>query len=147
MAYDRDQFRDFTRRVLTRYKLHSAAAEELLLLTAAVESDFGTYLRQRGGGPAVGGFQHEPATFWDLRSRYGVRFPILYNYQFYDLEGNLELAILMARVKYMDDPDPLPPATDIIALAEYWKRVYNTPLGKGTVEKAVAKYNQYVATT
>ena len=34
-------------------KLYSEDAVELLLLTAAQESDLGTYTRQLGGGPAL----------------------------------------------------------------------------------------------
>jgi hypothetical protein len=147
MAYDRDQFRDLTERVLKRYNLHSEAAVALLLGTAATESDFGTFLRQKGGGPALGVFQMEPATFLDLKRRYGERFPYLWNYQPFQLETNLELAILTARCKYMDDPAPLPDADNVVGMAKVYKKWFNSVLGKGSVEKFLTDWKRYLATT
>jgi len=51
----------------------SGAAENLLLGTAAVESRMGTYLRQVGGGPALGIWQVEPVTHLFGRGRFEVR--------------------------------------------------------------------------
>jgi hypothetical protein len=58
------------RPALSRIDLWSAAAEDLLLGTAAVESGCGRYLVQVGGGPALGIFQMEPATHDDLWENY-----------------------------------------------------------------------------
>ena len=57
---------------------------------------------------------------------------------------NLAYATAMARVKYYRDSEPLPDASDIPALAAYWKRVFNTPLGKGTEEEFINNYNRFV---
>jgi hypothetical protein len=35
-------------------------------------------------------------------------------------------------------------ATDVFKLAEYWKKYYNTPKGKGTVQQFIQSYNKYV---
>ncbi len=145
--YDRHQFENVITRVLKAYRLHSEAAVALLLGTAATESDFGTFLRQVGGGPALGAFQMEPATFNSLVSRRAHQFPPLHGRRASELETDLELAILMARLKYRDDPDPLPEADDLPAMAAYWKWVYNTPLGKGTAEKFMFDWERFVATT
>jgi hypothetical protein len=40
-------------------------------------------------------------------------------------------------------PTPLPDATDVPALAAYWKKHYNTHLGSGTVVKAIKKYERF----
>lgn len=147
MAYDRHQFRDLITRVLKAYSLHSEAAVALLLGTAATESGFGTFLRQVGKGPALGAFQMEPTTFDDLVSRRALKFPPLHGRRASQLETDLELAILMARLKYMDDPKPLPDADDVHAMAKYWKKCYNSPLGKGTVDKFLADWTRYLTTT
>ena len=47
---------------LSRIGLYSLNAEKLLMGTAAIESGF-RFFRQTGGGPALGMFQMEPATF------------------------------------------------------------------------------------
>ncbi|KAF0118141.1 MAG: hypothetical protein FD149_866 [Rhodospirillaceae bacterium] len=54
------------RPTLLHLGLHSPAAEALLLGTAIQESRLGTYLRQTGGGPALGVYQMEPATHEDI---------------------------------------------------------------------------------
>jgi hypothetical protein len=50
---------------------------------------------------------------------------------------DLSYACAMCRIHYLRCPDALPPAGDIAGQAAYWKRWYNTPLGKGTVEQYV----------
>src|SRR3990167_7053744 len=53
------------RPVLMRMQLGGRAAEDLLLGTAIIESGL-IWLAQRGGGPALGVYQIEPATHYDL---------------------------------------------------------------------------------
>ena len=153
MAFDRDQFADFVDRTLQRLKFHSEAAVQLLLGTAAVESKFGTYLRQLGGGPALGVYQMEPDTEFDIHTNFLRYKPYLLR----DirevcgvdrpdpaaLEGNLTYQTAMARMHYLRRTAPLPEAGDIEALARYWKRYYNTPAGKGTEEHFVKAYARY----
>ncbi len=132
-------------RVLKRSDgLYSDAALALLLGTAAVESDLGTYTRQRGGGPARGIFQMERPTFDDIQTRLKVRYPEITDWIHEDQETDLHQATIMARLKYRSIPTPLPSADDLQALAEYWKLYYNTPLGAGTIEKFKAKYIKYI---
>ena len=62
-----DQLRvDLIRPSLDGLGKWSPQAENLLLLTAAVESALGTYVRQKGGGPALGIYQMEPTTHDDI---------------------------------------------------------------------------------
>jgi hypothetical protein len=46
----------------------------------------------------------------------------------------------MCRLHYRRVAEPLPAAKDTEAMAAYWKAHYNTPLGKGTVEKALPRF-------
>ena len=54
MSYDKSQFRDIVRTILHEIQLHSPEAEDIVVETCAQESQFGTYLKQLGGGPARG---------------------------------------------------------------------------------------------
>ena len=131
---------------------YSQPAVELLLGTRAQESAGGTYRRQLGNGPALGVFQMEPDTHddcWEnyLRYRPDLGGKIMMVSGVFEpnashLEFNDKYAICMARVKYMRDPMPIP--ADLIGQAATWKRVYNTHLGKGTIEEYIRNYNTYV---
>lgn len=155
----KDQLRDLITRVLKEVNLYSESAIELLMLTAAVESNLGTYIRQING-PALGIFQMEPNTeldIWDnyLEHRFKLRskinsfineetvYLIEYDKCIQDLEFNIAYQILMARIHYLRVPEKLPDAKDIHRLAAYYKRFYNTYKGKGTIEKAIEAYNKY----
>lgn len=145
MSFNKKQFRNLIDRVLGDYpELSSESAIQLLLGTAAQESHFGTYLRQLGGGPAMGIFQMEPKTFLWLRDKYKTKYPEIESREVTDLEWDLWLAILMARLRYRIVPVPLPDAHHIGALATYWKEHYNTVHGAGTVEQFIANYRKFV---
>jgi len=77
MGLNVKQFREFiVRPALQGVGLWSEGAEELIAGTAMVESNL-TYVRQLGGGPAIGICQMEPATYIDLRKRLIDRHPVL----------------------------------------------------------------------
>ena len=134
---------------------YSPAAEALLLGTVAHESRGGRYLAQLGG-PARGIYQMEPATHDDLwrhflPSRRPLKALLLTwahdpapypspDQMVYDLR----YATAMARVHYLRVPAPLPAADDLIGQAAYWKRYYNTPAGKGTVEQYTQSWHAYM---
>jgi len=121
----------------------SAVAVKLLMGTAAQESQLGRYLHQMGKGPAVGAFQMEPLTFKDLQDRFGKKFPMIVMRKAEEMEWDLRLAIVMARIKYYSIPHALP-ADTLTEVAAYWKRWYNTPKGKGTEQEFVDNYIRYV---
>lgn len=146
MAFDRHQFRDFVGRSLKRRNLYSPAALNLVLGTAAQESAFGTYLRQKGGGPAIGVFQMEPATFDWLRQKFMPKYnEFVARFSPSAMEGDLDFAAFMCRLRYLAVPESLPDENDLPALALYYKKYYNTIHGKATTEQFIANYKRYVA--
>lgn len=148
---DPQQFRRYViRPTLQHLKMWSPAAENLLLGTAAHESRL-RYLVQ-DGGPALGFYQIEPSTHRDIwqnylvykaelastvRSLAGQRFP---DERHTELITNLAYATAIARLVYYRQPDPLPAPDDVPALARYWKKIYNTPKGKGHVIDFIRHY-------
>lgn len=165
-----DQFRtEIVRPVLQGLGLHSDAAENLLMGTAAHESKL-VYLRQVGGGPARGLYQIEPATAKDIVGRYIELRPDLkaaVDHALYGLlpadvrwdndwtpdddaalefrlVSDLAFGTVLCRLRYWMVPDPLPAADDIEGLASYWKEHYNTPGGAGTPAQFILDYRQIV---
>lgn len=138
--------------VATNEKMDSHAAENLLLGTAAVESEF-IYLKQKGGGPAVSIYQLEPRTVTWLAEwaelahleqtmiDLGLHGDMPTMEQ---LQGNVYLATFFARLRYWVVPAPLPPSNDKVAMSIYWKTHYNTKFGKGRREKFVRAYEDFV---
>jgi hypothetical protein len=149
---DLSQFKEIiVQPVLKRLGMYSLASERLMLGTALAESGL-TYLRQRPSGPARGVYQIEPATADDLRKRF---VPRLIQRGIHDvvwllsvdaqdgLDWDLGYQTAIARLKYFSDPHPLPEANDVFGLAGYWKRVYNTPRGKGSTEHWIRVYRAH----
>ena len=132
----------------------SESAMNLLLGTAAQESILGTYVKQVPNGPALGIYQMEPSTYLDLTTRYSKTKSknlqaILAKFNFNSIPPaetliyDLRWATVWARIKYFDAKKPLPKADDIEGLAKYWKKYYNTPLGKGTEAEFIDNYRMY----
>jgi len=172
MAFDKKQFRRMVHHVLHVLEPeipYSVAAEELLLLTAAQESQFGTYLEQIEGQDAKGVFQMVPLIWQSIWMQSLTDNPKLRNkidtfyahYLGFELNaaGNLPYQIAQARVYYWVVSKKLPdihfmPMEDrgfkrlspasVRSLASHWKRYYNTPYGEGTVEQAITNYERYV---
>lgn len=135
--------------------LYSEAAANLIVGTAAQES-LGEYLVQLGNGPALGFFQMEPATYNDIFDNYLSYRPELEASVVHlaslesvssdnppdvrQLVTNLAFAVAMCRVHYLRKPEPLPEANDIIGMADYWKKHYNTNLGKGKPEEFIKNF-------
>lgn len=126
-------------------------AVELLMLTAAAESQLGSYIEQVGG-PALGIFQMEPATERDIYENYlkyrddekafvkRFKLPV---YSALNLKANLIYQIIMARIHYKRDSKPIPSKDNTTNLAKYYKRVWNTHRGAATISGAVAAYWAY----
>jgi hypothetical protein len=154
MSIDVGQFRDLTQRVLKGINLFSHEAEELLVFTVAAESLGGMFLRQKGGGPALGVMQMEPATHDDIWVNY-----LAYREELGEkvlavsgmgngpdvncLEYNLAYSIAMARIHYRRVPAPLPGVLECKKIAAYWKRYYNTYEGAGDEKHALELYRDY----
>ncbi len=113
----------------------------LLLGTALAESNL-THVKQMGGGPALGYFQIEPATHDDiwknwLAYREETRMNVLAlattaTPDFKLLKYSQSYGCALARCHYRRMPGRIPDTIE--EQADYWKKHYNTPSGKGTVE-------------
>lgn len=140
--------------------LGGAAAEELLLGTAAQESklralDQVTSRDDQAPGPALGLWQMEPATHADILKNFlafkpelGARVESLlapWPARDKQLISNLAYAAAMARIHYYRVREPLPAAGDVQAQAAYWKKYYNTSAGKGEPAHYVQSWNELVA--
>jgi hypothetical protein len=137
---------------LMAVELHTLEAESLLLGTMAVESNFGTYIKQIKG-PALGFYGQEPNDYDDIRYNYldnrdalSCKLLTFLDYRSFptykSLLHDLRLQVIMSRLHYRRIPDELPAFNDIEGQAKYWKQHYNTPKGKGSVEKFMADYKR-----
>ena len=150
MSFDKDQLRDLITRTISKVdKFHSEDAVTLLMMTAAAESDLGTFLRQVGG-PALGLMQVEPNT---MRDNYGsyLYFRDRMKGQIFSachvgmpdvdaLEYNIAFNILMARVKYYRAPGPIPSTLE--GMAKYHEEFYNAG-GAAHWEITLEKYQKF----
>jgi len=122
-----------------------------ILGTAAVESDFFTFISQHGGGPGLGYFQCQPATRRDIIDNYLKYRPRLRK-RLESIFGNLNISDkyfmlnlpLQIIFCYLHYDRYAAWGKNVYCYATEWKRVYNTPQGKGTIEKFIVKYHQYV---
>lgn len=134
----------------------SRASENLVLLTGAAESGYEELIQGKTNKGAARSFwQVEPFTAIDNFKNY-------LNFQFkedlrnnilkasnvnkvnlsksdmsYLLTTNIAFALLMCRVKYLRDPRGIP--KDEKGLAKYWKDIYNSSSGAGSVKKFLAR--------
>ena len=126
---------------LKQLNMYSEDAADLVFKTGMAESGY-RHLRQISG-PALGFFQCEPSTMDDVWENYvSYRSPLkvkLWELGYKEDDRmsflcNIAVQAAFCRLQYKRDRHPLPHKSDLLAQAEYWKRVYNTVLGKGTVE-------------
>jgi hypothetical protein len=116
-------------------------AVNLIYETGMAESGYRA-LVQKGGGPALSFFQIEPATARDIFNNYVeyreplVQALIVFGVDPMDLDfsvkTNIAVAICLCRFHYRRVPSAIPKTKE--GRAKYWKKHYNTELGKGTIE-------------
>ena len=153
------QFRqDIVVPVLSQLNLYSKVAEELMVFTCAVESDGGTYVRQVKG-PALGIYQCEPSTHNDLWRNYiinrnnyisilALNFGVNIIPDESKLVTDLRYATAVCRLHYARVKEALPQSEeDIDKIWEYYKKYYNTELGKSTKTKSIAAYKKFLQNT
>ena len=166
---DKNQLRELITAVLRYLEPEipfSEDAVELLMMTAAVESELGEAVKQKGGGPAKGIFQVEPTTERDVMNRFlnpkkkkrqSLREKVLrlagnpppgIDPAIYDLDYQIALTRCFYRMKPKALPtvfiiDGRPDYDSIVRMAKYYKKHFNTVLGKSTVKKAIDKYCKY----
>jgi hypothetical protein len=148
MTIEKNQLRSLIKRVLRPHDLWSQEAEDLLMGTAAQESHLGKYIAQING-PAKGIFQMEPATekdLWEYIARKNLTNLIgtvsgVFGPNPLHLEGNLLYQIIIARIFYRRVKEVIPEG--LVLQAKYYKKYWNTELGKATVDQYVKNYTTY----
>lgn len=140
--------------------MYSPSAVNILLGTAAQESQF-TYLHQLEDGPALSLYQIEPFTANDIYDNYLKYHPQIRDrintlaglssmdkpmpeYMKAMLISNLRYSTGIARCQYYRRKEPLPDENDIEGMARYWKKYFNTHLGKGTEQEFITNYKEFV---
>lgn len=155
MSYDKKQYRELVRSVLKYLDPDipfSENAVEQVMLTDASESDLGTDLCQKGGGPALGPGQMEPDTekdIWDnflvFRPKLGTKVrKLMYSTDagIPNLVGSLPYSIAMTRIKYRRAPGELPDKNNVGAMAAYHVNYYNAG-GRATIQHSIDCYKKY----
>ena len=150
----KDYVQYILRPVLSSLSLHSLQAEQLMIGTLICETNF-DYLRQVQG-PALGIYQIEPATHNDIK-RYLNRLDknelkehVLTACYYIchppdsALIHNLAYATVIARLKYAMNPKRLPIAGDVRSQAQYYKDIYNTAKGGGSVDRYIDLYSKHI---
>jgi hypothetical protein len=152
---DSKQLRDLViKPALDGLQMYSESAEEILVFTCACESLGGSYIKQVKG-PALGIYQMEPATYTDIWENY-----IKYNSNIVNLLSlnfdvhkiplpdrmiyDLKFATAMARLHYRRHKEALPQPKDIEGIWAYYKKYYNTPLGKAEKEASIKHYQKFL---
>ena len=153
------QIRHLIANILNKVELYSQEAENLIFGTGLIESNY-DYLREWNGGIARSWWQIEPGMTGakDTIENYlkyrpqmikkcaaaanvhvSLLHPIVTEETLSELlETNIAYAIIMCRLKYRRVPKKLPKTVE--GMANYWKRWYNTELGKGKPEEFIEKY-------
>lgn len=137
----------------TGLPMDGKSAEMILIGTQAHESHGHHWLTQHPAGPARGGYQMEIAThewLWSdyLARRKDIAKAIL---AMVPENGNtadrmvydMAYATAMARVRYWIVPAPLPEPDNIMAMAKYYKRYWNTKHGAATEEAFIHDFRKY----
>jgi hypothetical protein len=139
---------------LDKLQMYSTDAEELLVFTCACESLGGTYIKQVKG-PALGIYQMEPNTYTDIWQNFiknqgnlvnmlSLNFNVLSMPLPERMIYDLQYATAMARLHYRRVKAPIPDHKNIDAVWEYYKKYYNTPLGKAEKEQSIKHYQKYL---
>ena len=143
------QIKKLIDKILNDIGLGSELASELVFLTGLAESRY-EYIRQLGDGPAFSPWQIEISTAYDTCKNYlsyrvelaekiaGVLMispDVLLSPKKEELKNllwmNIASGVVFCRLKYRRVPKPLPSSVE--ECAKYWKRWYNSDLGRGTV--------------
>lgn len=148
--------------VLNYLNLGGSRAINLITGTIFSESYIGnfTHLKQQNNGPALGIIQMELATYNDIWNNY-LKYKSLYSILLKSLAGdwntdnnnspkygtiigNLYFAVGMCRIHYLRKPEQIPEYNNAQKLAEYYKKHYNTPLGKAVVSEKVKYFQEAI---
>jgi len=133
---------------------YSEAAENLLLATAAMESQLGFHIAGEASG--LGVYQIHPRSHQRLWDRYLAQDPDLasrvrglasqhefLSHPHEELATNLRYATAIAWMMYKRKNKPLPVPSDIEAMGKYWRRHFHSR-PHGSVNEFVARYQSLV---
>ena len=131
------------------YKLNCYSDDALALVVRTGMAESGYRALRQENGPAIGFWQIEPATMYDMMRNY-LKYRHKYKkaleelgmeFKGDDIEmsvmANMAVQAALCRLHYRRDSKPIPSWDDLQAQGEYWKRVYNTIKGRGTVKHFV----------
>ena len=139
-----NEIKEIVEETLYTLDMYSDDALSLIMRTGWAESGYNALKGATSGNPALGFWQVEPFTAKDTLDNY-VKFRprIKESLLFLGLnEEKLEFSLLsniaiqaaFCRFKYRRAKQSIPPWDNVEAQAKYWKRVYNSELGRGTIE-------------
>ena len=140
-----NEIKEIAEYALYRIDSYSDDALALVVRTGMAESGYRALKGYGDGNPAIGFWQIEPATMNDMIENY-INYRSKYKKTLISLGMNFEKDTIMSvmsnmavqaalcRLHYRRDKDPLPSWDDMEGQAKYWKRVYNTVEGRGTVK-------------
>ena len=143
-----DEIKEIVEYALYKVDSYSDDALALVVRTGMAESGYRALKGYGEGNPAIGFWQIEPATMNDMITNY-IHYRSHYKKNLISLGMNFEndttLSVMsnmavqaaLCRLHYRRDKDPIPSWDDVEAQGSYWKRVYNTVKGRGTVEHFV----------
>ena len=120
-------------------------ASNLVFETGMAESGYRALEGYGSGNPAVSFWQIEPATIRDMWENYiSYRKPLIEaTYKLglieekkeFSIFSNIALASAFCRIHYRRQPGAIPKTME--GRAKYWKKFYNTELGRGTIKHYV----------
>ncbi len=140
--------------VLSKLRVYSKNAEELLVFTCAAESLGGTFL-QHIKGQTLGIYQMEPNKYTDIWANYirarsqlatlmAIHFGCNKIPEVERLVYDLHFATAMARIHYLRITTSIPDPKDIDGMWDYYKKYYNTEKGKAKKEETLKKYQDFI---
>ena len=147
-----DEIKEIVEYALYRIDSYSDDALAMVVRTGMAESGYRALKGYGEGNPAIGFWQIEPATMNDMITNY-IHYRSHYKKNLISLGMNFEndttLSVMsnmavqaaLCRLHYRRDKDPIPSWDDVEAQASYWKRVYNTVKGRGTVKHFIKANN------
>lgn len=160
MTFNCAQLKDIIiRPALSAIGLCSDNAIQLLLGTAAQETQLGRYLVQTNITPYNGGigiYQMQAPSYVHIWGRHvdssismKAKMKLYLGYEGMPMASrmasDLALSTIMARLFYANVLERLPDEKDVPAMARYWKLYWNTMAGKGTQDQFIDNYKEYVA--
>ena len=140
------EIKEIAEYALYKIDCYSDDALALVVRTGNAESGYSALKGYGEGNPAIGFWQIEPATMYDMMRNYIIyRAPyrkaleeLGMKFKGDDIEisvmSNMGVQAALCRLHYRRDSKPIPSWDDLASQGKYWKRVYNTIKGRGTVK-------------